>query len=511
LITDKMRKVTIFAIFILIIALTICSCSKKNDDLYNNVFTDNGEHHHEHTVKHYRIIIPNDCDAALYEKAMELRKLIADKTETSTLLLREHDAENTSKAEGTRDVLVGFLERQESKSVMKNYKYNDYGYCYKDGAAIIAGVSNSASIKAIEKFCEDVLPYSSCDMLMDQSAEFYHKDSYPINQIKLCGFELSEYSVVYPLGDDSAHSEAIKLRDTIAARSGYYMRVYSDSDVREGTRAINIGRTKLNRGYTVNCPSNEFCISSYSGGVGIYYNGEYSLEAACENMLSLLSSPSTDGNVDLALSTEIHGGIINKEMKFLNVEAKKDELLVNEIIEITSQIKSLSPNLIRLYGYDSKTAGLICDNIGADYLKFYNAESKVCYVYRRNFFGRVSVKTENIDGATIVSADFNYSDNSATVNLFEIVAENGTNKRIAELAAGHLNGISPKSAIIFENFEGDADTVFDDKLVSEERIFNINDLAFYATDGVFTAEDYKISQNHLVVLESFFVRLYKIK
>jgi len=123
----------------------------------------------------------------------------------------------------------------------------------------------------------------------------------------------------------------------------------------------------------------------------------------------------------------------------------------------------------------------------------------------------VSVKTENIDGATIVSADFNYSDNSATVNLFEIVAENGTNKRIAELAAGHLNGISPKSAIIFENFEGDADTVFDDKLVSEERIFNINDLAFYATDGVFTAEDYKISQNHLVVLESFFVRLYKIK
>ncbi len=512
MITGKIKKfVPIFIILILTILVLTCSCSKKNDDLYNNIFSDDHEHQHTHQVQNYRIVVSDSCDSELYEKAMLLSYRVEERTEANCFVVHEHDAPRASDAENTRDILVGLLEREESESVMKNYKYNDYGYCYKDGAAVIAGISKAATIKAIDKFIQDIIPYSDCEALMNQNAEYYNKDTYSIDEIKLCGFELFDYIIVYPGGNDRAYSAAISLRDRIAERSGYYMRVYPDSSVKDGVRAVNVGRTRLNRLNTVNCMNDEFRITAHSGGVSLFYGSDPCLEGACERMLSILSAPNGEGKVDVSLEFEIRCSVINREFKVMTLEAAKKTLKVAEISTLCKRIKLEAPDVLRLCGYDEKTVGYISDNLGSGYAKVHIGELEVYHIYKRSCFDRVSARTENLGGFSISSVKYTPSGATAEVEFVEAIALDPSSEQMARNAADYLNGLDLASAVIFENFEGEGSVAFSESLENWERILNVSDFKFYVIGDGFTAERYTVTQNAQASEKIFLLRLYKIE
>ena len=126
----------------------------------------------------------SDAVKKIYEKFGVLLKIVDDAI---------------SKAD--KEILVGEVNREQTESVRKTMKYDDYFLGIVDEKLLVVGGSSSATAAAIEKLLEVVQTNAGSEIFFDNGANLQdYKHSYTHEDIKINGVSVSEYTIMYADG-----------------------------------------------------------------------------------------------------------------------------------------------------------------------------------------------------------------------------------------------------------------------------------------------------------------------
>lgn len=376
LITDK-RKLLIILIIIITAATLLISCGKKNDDLYNNLFTTGENYEKSQNNAEIRVIVADDASGEIFGSAEALARNIEERIGCEMTVCFANKSEEKSDL----DILVG-TACENSYAVMKNYRYNDYGFTRKDGNIYICGLNDEAVSNAIAKFSEKISGISKVEDLLNFNDEYYNKSQREIESSHLCGFELSNYTVVYSKDDVVSKELAFSLRKELFAKTGYLLAVVDDTVANSGLRAISVGNTKLYSEKNEQ-PKDSYTILEYSTGTAVLYDSEICGESACFSLVDLLSTADGEKKAKLELPQPIRINLEPANIKFLRFDLLGKSPEVVDIISISQLCLEKEADLILIENGTAERNEYILENLGSSYTCVISAEND-CYIYNVN-------------------------------------------------------------------------------------------------------------------------------
>ena len=190
----------------------------------------------------YSVIAASDCSAECRALAQTLVDAIGAQTGGTAQFYYQHEAPSASR-EGIVIYLGWIADVEAVSGALRTLRRDDY-LCRRTGnTVILGGRTDGATRTAVERFCREILPAATAERLMSEEGGFLYRGAdYGASSVKLNGFDLWEYCIVYPKkGAEELQSLALALRDEIADRSGYVLEVTSDSGAGAMSRGIFVG------------------------------------------------------------------------------------------------------------------------------------------------------------------------------------------------------------------------------------------------------------------------------
>lgn len=402
-------------------------------------------------AEHLYVVIPKLCSPELSTKAREFADLLAEQTGLLTTL--KYDNEHSHSPEGACEILLGNTDRLASKNAKIELKQNEYVCRWDDGALILCGGSDGATLLAIERFIEEGLPYANQYCLMSdelafeslegssesgeasvngssepefeagvstdtnsdteanvETADSSENDTKATEAVEdtevaesvsetetqkaqptLNGYKINEFVIVCQA--ENYYSEkkmAELLQDAVSARSGYLLDVISSENVNSGT-----GK-KISLLVDKSCESS---IETIDGDVIIKGNGGYMLSISVAKFIEDMDNSANGGVISLSYGERIT--IPEKEAVFSVSEyfIKKDT--VDSLIETLNALGSTDDDLFVLTNVTQNIYDKILINLPDGYefcefeafsrrfLVFYNLNSVSKLDYSLNDAGNV--------------------------------------------------------------------------------------------------------------------------
>ena len=301
-----MKKRYIDLLIILVIAAVLTAafsgCKKKEEDTslddlnaavswYEEMLASAEGDDTQSENQKFVVVIPAGCGADLFYGAdflsQELSKYVGYEVRVV------YDTEYKESAYDL-EILIGKTNRNQSISFTKKLRVDDYGYELCDGALLIGAQSEALCIKAIDAFVDALLQKNINPFKVNLIKPYSVRGNYKIAEIKLCGFEICEYDIVYPENNTMYERElAGALRDAIAEYSGYSLRIISDKQSTDATKAICVGKSSLT---TVSCAKNEAIVSARSdGNVELVSDKNAGIYHAVQSFVELIKQAERDG------------------------------------------------------------------------------------------------------------------------------------------------------------------------------------------------------------------------
>lgn len=223
-----MKRSVCFILTCALMLILISCATQRNDidDIFSQLeISDNSEIESD-IAEHIYVIIPNGCSGVLSLKARELSDAIASRTGITVSL--KYDSELRTAPSGALEILLGNTDRLASKNAIDVLKKGDYLCRWDNGAVVICGRSDEATVSCIEKFMSDVLPGMTNSYIMSKDACIENIAEYAVSRIYLQGYDLYDYTILFQKGNADEKRIALALRDLISERSGYFLDVESD-------------------------------------------------------------------------------------------------------------------------------------------------------------------------------------------------------------------------------------------------------------------------------------------
>lgn len=481
LITDKRNLLVRVFVCFLIAALTLsllCACDKDKDgDMYDKIFSSDTEEDKSLAFDKYILVLPSDCSADVYSATSALAEKIGTKT-TATTELR-YDRESRKLADGECEILIGKTSRSESTDYLKSFKINDFGYAYREGAILIGGISDSAVLAAIDKFSSDVLVYADEEILMNHDATLFVAGEYDVKKVILCGFELWDYSIIYPKDDVLSRLGAYRLRDAIVEKSGYFLEVKAENESDDKERAIRIGDTSL-RG-EVSCTETEYKMIPRPCGVSLVYGSNYGRDSVIDSLIDGLLITDENGCAELEISSELHFSISSLNTSMLNVCPLKSTMTLEDIVSIVNYVRDAAPAIIRVCGATDTAIEYVAANFVNDYsvVKGSGAEQGIYYICRNDSLVLGDTDTRAVNGVSVSSFTYETSIKGFTISVIAVSAENKTDTESATVAAQIVSeiirDIGDSRVVIDSPFYGNAAISFESNIEGAEPIVDYDD------------------------------------
>ncbi len=184
---------------------------------------------------YYRIIVPADASADFLEAAREFAARVGDATDRYVYVLYDSDPVTDGNA---TDILLGETDRIISQMLLGELRDGEYLCRMQDGVIVLGGRDEEATLAAMEKFCDEWLPYASEERLMRPDGGF----SYLLSEqqtVRLNGYLLSDYCIVVP--DDASDALgrlSAVLQERLSDIGEVSLSIVSPSEYAGGKRAI---------------------------------------------------------------------------------------------------------------------------------------------------------------------------------------------------------------------------------------------------------------------------------
>ena len=485
MITDK--KFLIIAgcvILVMLLLVGLAFCQKSDDDFSSLDLLGDGEGDgDESTVGYYRIVLSGECSSEVADAARALEAEIESLTGIDCGVT--YDTCDIPNRTDAVEILIGNTNRNSSAVALEGLRAYDYVCKWIDGSLVIGGLSNSATLLALERFVDEVLPYANASELMSADLSFTYHHDYDVDSIKLCGFEISDYSIV--CGDETLEF-ARALANTATQKSGYYI------DVRRGTPCENAKEIA-------------FVIDgSADGAAHISYDGEdviikaadaYGASVALAKLCSELFG-SVAESVDVAISSQITCPYAAPEISVMNVlsELEAVENIIPLMNDALTYIKENSPDVIAFGNINPTLFDTLMLGLPSDYkaaVRSGSGENITVVVYSVQTVS-VTCDVTEIDGLSVIKM-------SVTHNLSGESYE-------SLLVAGSASAATGLSDVIAHNVSDIDNAVVTLMLGDTASDFSVDGLLVKYNDTVYLASsDYKTAIMHGELVTSTSVQL----
>ncbi len=296
MITDKMKwaqKGISLVLAFLTLALALVSCRAwKDEDPPFELLSDSES---EATFSGCVLVIPAHCSSSLYEATNSLAEDITRKTGVPTRVRYDH--ERWERHDKDFLILLGLVDHAEMREALRGLKAQDYICRGEETTLLLGGKSDEATILAIRQFTEELLPHATASCLISSEAGFTVFGTYAMGSILLNGFDLDEYTIVYPDKQVEFLGElAETLQERIAARSGYHLAVQTEEDFKDRGRSIRL---------SVNHPQeagSSATILPTETGITLSAKNSFGVSVAASELLELLTNSSSGGEHSVTLN-----------------------------------------------------------------------------------------------------------------------------------------------------------------------------------------------------------------
>ena len=350
---------------------------------------------------------------------------------------------------------------------------------------------------------------------MNHDAELFQSGKYDLEKATLCGFELWDYSIVYPRNDTVARLGAYRLRDAISESSGYYLAVRAENEVEADERAIRIGDTSL--AGEVSCADTEAKIVPRTCGVSLVYGGDYGMDAAINKLLEGLLRVRADGCASLDIDEDICLAITSYRASVLDVSPADSTLGLDGIVNVVSAIHTAAPTFARVRGISEKSMEYIAANFAEDYsvIRISGGERGRYYLCRNGSIALSGSETVTADGVSVSRITYATSTEGLNISVIEVSVEDSSAAESAQAAARIVASMIDDSAgarvVVDSPFCGNAAVAFESGLAGMDRIENA-DVSYgylYKNGSCVSVNDTNVSATDYATYLSSTVTFYK--
>ena len=241
---NAIKKIFCLSLIFLMLIPTLAACrSSKNSadelDSSSEVFEITKE-----LLSSYVIIIPEECGDELTEAASRIKGEIKRATGVEPKIKIDYIQEGSAiYSESECEILVGLVDREESKKFHSKLKINDSGYALINKKIVLAGHTDEAAARSVVCFLTDTL-LKGADPVMTSADSRIISGSYSYSDVKLNGVSLSEYTIVYAqLNSFNEKRVASEFAKMIANACGAVVPCVSDKNSQSAAYEIQIGDT----------------------------------------------------------------------------------------------------------------------------------------------------------------------------------------------------------------------------------------------------------------------------
>lgn len=297
MITVKSRA---FFALLLLLCLLFCSCASNLTglDSLHSLTSPVPSDTEKPTFVSNTVVLPAAAGSDLSERARALTDAIAEQTGLPSTLY--FDSEKIPQAKDTHLILLGNTASALSQAHLRDLRRDDYLCRIENGYLILGGKSDRATLLAIDRFSEELLPYADAELLLNKDREFLVRATYPVDALTLNGYSLGDYRIVIPSKAQNGElAVAHALREAIADQCGLYPEILLDADVSERTRIITVGA----------CfgasPASQTAVTADGAQIAINGSTEYALADAAEALYRYLLPHGATGTLSCALTSPI--------------------------------------------------------------------------------------------------------------------------------------------------------------------------------------------------------------
>ena len=355
---------------ILVLSVILCACAALPEEDFPFIADGDGE---MTRADEYRIIVSQRASADLTSVADELCSKISD--QTGVLCYVATDAEIFEDTGHVVEVIVGNTERAATKKSFYSMRAEDYTCRYRDGAVVMGGLCDSATITAIDRFCREILPLSNEFLLIPSGGGFDFKGEYELDSLTLNRVSIDRYTISYEgFSDEDGLTACRYLRDTVSKSTGFVMSIEGDCEGLSYSTLHLVCDSKM-------CDVDEAVISPADKGIYIYARDTEGLRAGVDRFISILLDASNVGERDVAvnIAEDISVGYVRADVTVgsLLSTAAFPMSSAESMTYTVGLIEYRSPELFLLGGIDPDERAML--------------ESRLCGVLEYNTAGGVDV------------------------------------------------------------------------------------------------------------------------
>lgn len=334
----------------------------------------------------YRVVISGMCSGRLSTLAHSLAEGIESVSGAETCVV--YDSDETTERLGMTELVLGYTERACSRELLSRLNRDDYVCAFaSNGSLVIGGKSDSATVTAVERFIEEILPYSDSEMLLSADGGFEYFYEYERSALSLCGFGVSDYTLVCPEG---RRSEAALIAELFRERTADICGAYPD---------IVYGRTPVDGKkeivFSVDSELREGCAAFEAVREDIVLSAcdSYGLSLSASELYALMldgDGAELDGKRQLSYST--------RKLSVMSVALDATANYgLDTVLELQEKIKSEMPDVVVLGRIKENLWDMIAPNLPTEYgVEEILSDGAECInvLYRRELF---DVKSNSCD------------------------------------------------------------------------------------------------------------------
>ncbi len=340
---------------------SLLSCQKETIDLPFELLTEPSDAQSEQEeLSAYRLILPISSSAELFSATQSLAKQLETATDVPAVVMYDTEWQATED-EKTVTVFVGNLSLPNVRHTLSDFRSDDY-LCHIDGNTVLLGAkSEAATLAALERFASELLPYATA-YGFSSDAELLFRADYGISSVKINGFDLWNYSIVY--GPDSSGTEALAkhLQHRLERDTRYTLDVCSAIDFQENRKQIFLTQTE-------ETPKESIRIFADEYGITLSAHDLFGLSAGIQRLLEQILTPDANGHVSITFpSQEIHT-YSHASRTVASLKLGEESLTRAELTALSDRLKTKSPSILSLNTEDQEAltslATLLSDRYSA--------------------------------------------------------------------------------------------------------------------------------------------------
>ena len=356
-----MKKSVIFTKILCIItlaALFITSCASKNNDEFPFVSIGGEESEHTHEHAEYIIVISASASGEISQKARILANKINERTGAAVALAYDNNEIPTT--DSTRLVYIGNVDVFAVAKKISQMRSLDYTCRAFENFTLIGGKGDRATLTAIDRFINEILPVSTEQMLIPEGGGFDFTGKYEVDSLFVDGVSLGDFAIVVDsVSDIPAVDVAYSLRDKISEDFGYWL-------------DIRVGNIKSTENYIrvltdSKCQSGRGVLERNEKGIVIKAADRTGLSKVADNFLIHLSSDGVSGALKPSIPKNLYVPYGDTKC---TVAATFMELLPTlssplAATSIKNSIEAFSPDVIFLGETDDKVRQILSNSLNS--------------------------------------------------------------------------------------------------------------------------------------------------